>query len=269
MANRWLHTNKIKTVQKLLVADSTQAADYSANNLQTDNYAQTWRSADAASAHNIVNNFGSATQCDTCFLGNVNLTSAATVTIQANATDTWGAPSFTQNFTVSGLGNTPAHRNLYLELSSAQTFQFFRLLITNTTNPNGYYEVGEWWLGMRVTLGTGTDFETNHKQNFIRNNILQKTEWGQKYAYLRADYRIFSLEWAGIKVATRDNLRQLENATKGNQLPFVFVPDGTVTPSEAFFVRFASDLEINQITPIAYNASVTFEEEAAGVTLPA
>jgi hypothetical protein len=267
MANSWLHTNLIKTVQKTLVADSQQT-EYPSANLQTDNYTQPWRTADAAGAHNCVNDFGSAQTVDCCFLGNVNIRSSGTVSIQGNATDAWGAPTVNQAFTMSGLGLDPPHRNLFVTFGSSSQ-RFWRILITDVSNPAGYYQVGEWFLGVRVSMATGQDFQSEHEQTYQRNNVIHQTEWLQKYAYTRADRRVFGYEWRAITAATRTQFRVLERAAKGTALPFVWIPDVTASPAESFFVRMAGDMRITQVTPTHYNIQTSFEEEGFGKDVPA
>jgi hypothetical protein len=267
MSTRLFYDNKIKSVFKSLIADS-QHASYPSLNLQTDNYSKTWRTLDAATSHNVVNDFGVPSQIDTVFLGNVNLTSAATVTIQGNATDSWGAPSFSEVLTVSGLALNPKHRNLYHELSSAQTFRFWRLLISNTTNPDGYYEVGEWWIGLRVALASTQQHEIVHTQTFERNNIENVTEYMQKYVYTRAERRIFRIKWEKATAATRDELRKLERFVKGSGLPFVYVLNPFETPKESFFVRMNGDLVVQQNANDNFDIDLTLDEEAAGKSLP-
>lgn len=269
MANRLLYTNKVY-VEPSLIADSENAS-YPASNLATMNYSQTWRTANASSSHNVVQSFSVATAVDTVFLGNVNLTSAATVTIQANTADAWGAPAFSTTFTVSGLGNTPPHRNLYKELSGTQTYQYWRILIADTTNPAGFYEIGEFWLGVRITLGTGQDFQSENQQTYVRNNIKHVTEWNQKYVYARSSNRVFNLEWRACSSTTKDQFILLEYTTKADGYPFVFVIDGTTVPSESFFVRLSGDMQITQVAPASrgYNIQLSLEEEATGLSLPA
>jgi hypothetical protein len=267
MSTRFLYNNQIKTFAKSLVADSQQT-NYPSANLQTDNYSQTWRTLNASSSHNVVNDFLAAVQIDTVFLGNVNLTSSATVTIQANATDSWGAPSFSEALTISGLGLDPKQRNLYHELSSAQTFQFWRILISDTTNPDGFYEVGEWWLGRRVALATTQQHEIQHTQTFERNNIENVTEYMQKYVYTRAERRVFRIKWEKATATTRDELRKLERFVKGSGLPFVYVLNPFTTPKEGFFVRMSGELVVEQNANDNFDISLTLDEEAGGKSLP-
>jgi len=267
MSTRLFYTNKIKTVAKTLVADQ-QAAQFPSSNLQTDNYSQTWRTTEVLTAHDVVNDFGIATLCDTVFLGNVNLTSSATVKIQGNATDSWGAPTFDETITVSGLGVDPPHRNLYHEFASGQTFRFFRIEITDTGNTNGHYEVGEWWLGERVALGTAQQHESEHRQIFQRENLENITEFLQKYVYTRAERRVFELLWDKVTPTTRDDLRKLARAVIGSGLPFVYVQDPDASPKEGFFVRIGGDLVVDRGTTDIYGVSLNLEEEAAGQSLP-
>lgn len=268
MSVRILNVNKIKTVQRLFTA-SSEDEDYPANNLQTDNYSQTWRTEDVATAYTVVQDFGAATECDTCFLGNVNLTSSATVKIQANASDSWGAPSVDETITVSGLGLSPPHRNLYHELASAETYRYWRISISDTGNTNGFYEVGEWWLGSRTTLDATQQPEVEHREIYDRNNIEHVTEYLQKYVYSRADRRTFVLNFNKITKTTMNTLRALERAQDGSGLPFVFVLDTSATPYEGFFVRIAGDVTVEQSAPTYYDIPLTLEEEAAGQSLPA
>jgi hypothetical protein len=201
----------------------------------------------------------------------VNFTTAATVKIQANATDAWGGPSFDETITVSGLGTDPPFYNLCHKFASAQNFRYWRLSINDAANPDGFYEVGEWILGSKVVTATGQDFQSANAQSFPDPNVIHKTEWLQTHVAIRdiEDVRNFSLEWTEVTSTTRDQLRKLKRFVKNSGYPFVFVPDQTVNPMEGFYVRMTGDFEIIQGNPRTYTSRLILEEQARGQSLPA
>lgn len=265
--NRLFHTNKIKTVQKTLVADQ-EDTNFLSSNLQNDNYTKPWRTTEILTAHDVVNDFGVATLIDTVWLGNVNLTSSATVLIQANATDSWGAPTLSETVVTTSLGGAIRNKNLYRELTTPTTLRFWRIQITDTGNPDGFYEVGEWFLGERVSLGTAQDLQTDLQIDIQRNNIIQQTEWLQKYAHERAERRRFTAEWIANTQAALDVFRTLESTIKGTSRPFVFVIDSSTTPVESFFVRMIGEFTYTQRATNIWVIRLVLEEEGTGKTVP-
>ena len=268
MANRWIHTNKLISVQATLVADDQETL-YPSSNLNSQNYAQPWRTTDVSGAHDVVNDFGTAQTIGAIFLGNVNLTSSATVKIQGHTADSWGTPDIDETVTVSALGTDPAHRNLYHTLADSGPKRYWRIEITDAGNTDGYYEIGEWFLGEPVSLPAGQAFQTEKAEEFIRNNIRHETEWMNVYSFQRAERRILrNLMFMPQSETNKDEFIKLEQAVKGAHLPFVFVPDATASPPEAFFVRMDGDMEIAQTQPILWEVTMTLNEEAAGRIIP-
>ena len=163
------------------------------------NPASVFRTQDSSTSHSIVFDFGSAVTIDTCAMANINFTTSAIVKIQGNAADSWGSPSLSETLVVSGLGLDPAYTNLFHKIvTGSPTYRYWRINIDDTTNPNGYYQVGEAWLGVRVTPATGQDFEITWTQTFSDSNIVHQTEFLHEYAYVRdvGDVRSFELEWS-------------------------------------------------------------------------
>jgi len=268
MGNCWLHTNKIVSVSGVVITPDSAATLYPKTNLYNNNPASVFRTTDAAGAHNIVFDFGTATSIDTLAIANPNFRSSATITIQANAANAWGAPSFTEVVNCSGLANDPAFENLFHKFSSTQNFRYYRLLMSDIGNPDGYYEIGETWLGSRVT--PSQDWEVTWTQNYSDVNVLHQTEWLHDYAYIRdtGDARSISVEWTGITAATVTQIRQLKRSIKTSGYPFWVCPVHTNNPPEALFVRMLGDLEISQRSPTIYGARAQFRELPRGQTLP-
>lgn len=264
--NVWLHTNKVTS--SITITPDSEATLYPKANLYDLNHASVFRTQNASSAHNIVFDFGSATTIDTVALANINLTTASTVSIQGNAADAWGAPTFNEAINMTGLSNTPPYANLFHKLSTQQNFRYFRLLITDTANPAGYYELGEVWMGNRVAATH--DFEITWQQTYPDANAIHTTEWGHDYAYIRdmGDYRTFEVEWRAVPLSMINIIRTLKRAIKTSGYPFWLCPLSATAPLEGFFVRMIGDLQVTQQSATAYSARAMFKELPRGQTLP-
>jgi len=111
-----------------------------------------WRSTGITS-ENIVIDYGAAQQVTGVLLHDHNLTDAATVHFQANATDSWGAPSV--DYTFSTITDPLSY---YLD----QTYRYNRWTFTDATNTDDYIRVGNIMHSL---------YETLEKVNF---------EWGSQ-----------------------------------------------------------------------------------------
>lgn len=69
-----------------------------------------------------------------------NLTSSAAITLEGNATNAWTAPTYTTAVTYNA-------DYIYKDLGSAQTFRYWRLSISDASNPDGYIEISKVYLG--------------------------------------------------------------------------------------------------------------------------
>lgn len=107
-------------------------ATYGGERLLDRNRNTYWKSTGITS-ENILVNYGTATQVTAAVLHDHNLTDAAVVKFQANATDSWGSPSV--DYTFASI--TPA-LVYYLDA----TYQYNRWLIVDTTNPDSFLRVG-------------------------------------------------------------------------------------------------------------------------------
>lgn len=269
MANSFLYNNKLISVQASLTASSENTA-YPKTNVYNRNCAQPWRTNNASSAHTMDNDFGAATTIDTVGLANVNFTSAATVKIQASDLSNFSVLNLDDTINVSGMALDPPYYNIYHKCSSSQSRRYWRLSITDTANPDGFYEVGEWFLGQRVTMGTGQDFQTAFNSVFMDPNITHQTEYLHDWVSVIdvEDIRQLTIEYSEVNSTTRDELRKLKRYVKGSGYPFFFCPNDTTAPAEAFFVRLSGDFEVAQANPRTYTVRLTMKELARGQALP-
>ena len=257
-----LYTNVIKTALGALTA-STEETDYDVINLRTDNYANVWRSTGDA-AEWVKVDLNSAQTIKACALGNVNLTSAATVTLEGHATDSWGAPSFSEAITATSLDGV--RRNLYHKLSSSQSYRWWRITFADAANQDTRIEIGEWSLGEHVEMTDSFDAAVAITHNFA--NTEHVTEQGQSYVYSRDRGAQLDLSWTHVQTAARNELLALFRAVKGNAIPFFFVYDPD-NPAEAYFVRMTTAGIVEQkIDYGIYSMSVSLIEQPPGLIVP-
>lgn len=68
-----------------------------------------------------------------------NFTSGATILLEANSSDSWGAPAFSESITYNA-------DKILQYLVSSQTYRYWRLSVTDTANSDGYIEIGNMGL---------------------------------------------------------------------------------------------------------------------------
>lgn len=106
-----------------------------------------YRSASLDSPNYIHVDFGSA-QSITCFaLLDHNFTSNAIVTLQANSIDDFTSPPFDETLTI-----TDNYTTLFF---TAAEYRYWKLVISDNGNADGYIEVGEIFLGNYLELAMG------------------------------------------------------------------------------------------------------------------
>jgi len=120
---------------------SSEAAEYPATNSQALSVEDTWRSTGLTEW--LKADLSEAREVKGVALVSHNLTEAATVNIEANNSDSWGAPPFSMNLPVAGTS---------LVATFDQTYRWWRLTIDDPTNADGYVEAAIWHLGQVGTI---------------------------------------------------------------------------------------------------------------------
>lgn len=131
------------------VTSSTEDATYVGNNLQTpERPFLPWRTT-AVTAQNAVIDFGVGRVVRLLCLLNTNYQSA---TIEGNAADSWGAPAFSQAYTVGRNPWTGRYQTgVFL---TAFAYRYLRLVIAAQGRTDGaaYFSTGGLWCGAIATL---------------------------------------------------------------------------------------------------------------------
>lgn len=159
-----------------------------------------WKSTDITS-ENLVLDLGSALTPTAIIIADHNFTSGATVTIEANTSDSWGAPAYT--FTFSTITDP-----LILYLS--QTYRYWRIVMADATNTNSYLKIGNLYVGdyetlLKINASWGSSRGDGYN---LQSNV---SEYGvmRRYAYTRS--RTLNLNFGNtIKAADIETLLDLQ-----------------------------------------------------------
>jgi hypothetical protein len=123
--------------------------------------------------------YASAIDVDYVYLVFNNITSSATVKVQANTTDSWTTPPVDQALTY-------LNGNWIYGFSTKQSYQYWRITVQDPTNTDGYIEISKIFLGEKfVCPGSSPDptFAINS------NAEIQKSVGGQLYGDRRVQLR--------------------------------------------------------------------------------
>lgn len=152
----------------------------------------------------------------------VKLTSSAVIKIQANATNVWTSPAVDQVITVSDDYSVASHF-----FSTDQSYRYWRLVVTDTTNPWGYIEIGQVWIGKSLSVQNA---ENGFRFGLSDKSKSLETDFGHKYT---DEYPLQALVSVTYKYLEYEEVQILENAYRrnGTKKPVIVALD----PEEAVF----------------------------------
>ena len=213
----------IDEVEDKTISASSADGDFPIGNVQHPHLSNKWRSTGDTSEW-IKIDMATAVDPGSAFLGGTNLTDSATVKIQGNATDVWTSP--TVDITMSKEDDI-----FYSYSTDFAELRWWRFVIEDPTNPDGYISVGRAWIGETITLlGPHTSFI--HQR--INTSVGETSISGQSYGDTGYVYNSWEMSFP-----------YWNNEEKNNIITF----SDTVNKSKQFFVQFADDND-NQLGPI-------------------
>lgn len=149
----------VKVIYKNRGLDATWTATESYATLPVANLAdpvrsKVWRAPSATGTQTLKAKLGAAYAIGGLALVGSNITTDSTITIQANSSDSWGSPAFTSSITPWDAGDSGV---MVVYFGAAQTYQWWRVMVTNMTNPDGYIEIGVVVLGPVLSMATAPE----------------------------------------------------------------------------------------------------------------
>lgn len=159
---------------------------------------------------------GGAVFVDIFAIFNHNFLSAATLGIQGNAADAWGAPSFTA---------APAWRKDNFYHRPRVTYEWWRFLISDAGNPY-YPRVGELWLSSSLSTFANAHAQPGRQDGLGIEAIETPTIYGQDWDVFLSSAEDFT--YSIYNLSDPDNIDDLQTFIediKGPEGRFLFIPD--------------------------------------------
>jgi hypothetical protein len=260
------HTDLVTPNATLSVSSGTAATGYPASNLGDLNPAKPAKLTGTSGAW--LADFGTAQRVDWVALIGHNLDAGAVVQVQANAADTWGAPSLDVALAIPAADEDGFAVNPWVDLTDATGYttggyRYWRLqIVSGTSSP---VAVGEWALNARKRT-----LDPNIRWGLVQSERLPtvelETEFGVKtIAALRAKTRRITGELI-LRSATRAAVNTWWRDAWGRARPFCVVLEPGV--NEALMVRFgAVEKAITRVFTTRSTMPVEFEELSRGKPL--
>ena len=215
------------------ITASSAASGYPVANLKNQIRSKVWKTAGAtAGTANLVINHGSAKAVTCLALAGYDWSSApGTLTFEANATDSWGAPSFSQALTWAANTANGNKATIFMTFAS-QSYQYNRL--------NVVYSPGatptDWSLG-RIFVGTyfqpTVNYLAERRDTLVDPSLISQTVGGQKYVDEIEKYRTIDFDFLFNGQAQWESFMSMLN---------------TVGISRDLFISFDYTNELNEMT---------------------
>jgi hypothetical protein len=168
-------------------------------------------------SENLVIDLGSPKTITAFILADHNLTSGATITLQGHTSNSWGSPAYTH----AVVYGDPAV--LYL----SESYEFWRPLITDPSNPDTYIRIGKIYLGTYTELIADTA-RPNWGSAIARkrNLVSSESETGRENHRIWSVQKEFPLLYDNLNETDMGTLltvwNSVHNLTTGAVLPLWF-----------------------------------------------
>lgn len=246
------------TADAATITSSTEVGDLVDDNVVDDDVGKVWRSDTdgGAGAEWIKFDMGSAVQMDTLGIFGHNLTSGATVTLQANATDSWGSPTLDETLTLATDADSVVFPKL-VDSTFDQTLRYWRLTFVDASNPDSYIELGRVKLGVSYAPPRGFRDGVDISPSDPSEGAPQpgrSTAWREHTEFQRV-----SLSMPQQTEAQARKMLAMYRKV-GKRVPVVLQVDPANYPTEmSFFARIES-LSIRHVVSTFYDTSIVFQE---------
>lgn len=250
---RIAYNNLINGIESTDITASTEDFLYPVSNLLSQRVAKAFRTQDA-SAQTVVFDLGTAQNVNTIAIIGHNLTASATLTIEANAADSWGSPSVSTSLTyIDG--------PIIKYLSSSESYRYWRLSIDDATNTDGYISLGVVWLGEYLTIDPASLL--NFSVTKVRDDTVVYGRGRQKYASVGVGWRRFDLSFPRTGGTMLTSIQTMYD-TVGNHTSCIFAnfDDLRTYPLvEPVYCSIVGDLDFNHSSRMQFEYSLVLEED--------
>jgi hypothetical protein len=257
-----LLTTNLCSLSSTTVTASSEDPNFPASNLKSPHRSKRWRSTNVSSEW-VVFDFQTAEPVDSVAVlwpkeVGILLSGAAGVFIQANATNVWSSPALSYPMTID---NDYVMASRHFE--TPESYRYWRVVVSDDTNPNGFLELGVVWIGAALDL---EEMQNGFTFEVADQSVVTRTAFGHEYVdeypeKLAIEFSYMYMSYSAIQT--------LENAfrTNGVKKPvMVFVDAGEAVFSAnhfAIYGKFAPEFATTHVNYNLLNAEGIRIEEIA------
>lgn len=190
----------------------------------------------------------------------IKISPSATLKLQANETDNWSSPSFETTLTY----DDEVIAKLSDSSIAGDAYRYWRLYFEDKDNPNGYIEVGAFFLGQYYAPNRGRVQFPFVSQAEDRSTTVT-SEGGQTFHDIKQQTRTYNIQWKGLK---KDEMEEIQSifANYGISKPlFISFDSSAAFSSSALrklkYVKFVDEPKEELVSPNNYSCSMQFREE--------
>jgi len=245
---RFLYTFKFDDAT---ITSSGEESGLPDDNAVDDFVAKKWRTT-ADTGQWIKFDLGPAKKITMLAIFGHNLTSGATVTLEAHTSDAWDDPLYSQELTWN--------EKAIVEFLD-QTYQWWRITLEDGSNPDTYIEIGRICAGEYIepTVNVSQDVQ----KQYIDPSVKQESAGRQGYAIEKDVYRVFDVMFTGIDRTQQNQLIVMFKVVK-NIYMLVFALDPDNYPEEdTIYCQLTTPLQ-QAIGALEYgDVPLSFEEKVS------
>lgn len=224
-----------------VITASNENASFPASNLKDSRSTKTYRSTGTSA--NIVFDFISAEPVDSVIIEPHKLLGyniSTPITIEANSTDSWGAPAFSTSIT--SLDDTNGYT---VKEFASQSYRFWRIVLTSAS----YIEIGNIFIGAKQEIGSparSIQFGWSYQDNDLSKS--RTNRYGQSFFDITTDQKTIKASFVNLNKAEIDDFFAVYDYNKSYK-PFYFYVDCTGILNDVG--RFLGHMRFTKKPPIS------------------
>ncbi len=200
-------------IDNMTISAATENSNYPAENVADQRLSKVYRSTDDEDEWILFDaGPGNTINPTAVLIAAHNITAAATITIQGNATDSWGAPTVSETVTHDD-------ETMVLFFTGA-ALRYWRLFVDDPTNPDTRIEIGRVFLGTYLAL---PPIEPSPNLPLQSSTAVTSSITGQVYANRRKVFRVPAFAYPLVTDAQRQSLETMFRAVEGATPVFLIV----------------------------------------------
>lgn len=246
------YNNYIDTIPASSITALTEGIGFVISNVQDQRLSTVWRST-TPTAQTVIINLGSAIDINTAAILAHNISSSATITIDANTTNSWGSPATTKTIIYNA--------GIMLNFFTSVSYQWWRFSIDDPTNSDGYIQVGRLWLGNYIDIDPSSLLDFVVRKN--RNDKVKHGEGGQKFASIGIGWKEFELKFPYSSYTMIEKIETMYD-TVGNHSSFIFCNFDTLrgySLVEPTYCSITNNINFRHLERMKFDYSLNLREE--------